>query len=179
MQARLNELSTYGLLKGIPQEETLAYVDALCAAGCLRVSPGPYPTVSTTELGNRVMREQELIELALPEDVKVIDEDDGLLPQTALQTYTLFRNGHSVAEIATQRSLVINTIEGHLIECITAGLAVDITKLVSESDRSQIEKAIAEHGTEKLKPIHESLPDTITYNMIRFVVAERRQNTEG
>jgi ATP-dependent DNA helicase RecQ len=174
MQARLNQLSTYGLLKGIPQEVTLAYVDALCAAGCLRVSPGAYPTVSITELGNRVMREQERIELALPEDVRVNDEDDGLLPQTALQTYTLFRNGNSVEEIATQRSLVTNTVEGHLIECMSAGLALDITKLVSASDRAQIEKAIGEHGTEKLKPIHESLPESITYNMIRFVVAEHR-----
>jgi ATP-dependent DNA helicase RecQ len=175
MQARLNELSTYGLLKDISQDEILVYVDALCAADCLRISPGAYPTVSITELGSRVMREQERIELALPEDGQVVDEDDGLLPQTALQTYTLFRNGNSVEEIATQRKLVTNTIEGHLIECISAGLAVDITKLVSESDRAQIEKAIAEHGIEKLKPIHESLPESITYNMIRFVVEEHRR----
>ena len=174
MQARLNELSTYALLKGMPQEETLAFIDALCAAGCLRVSPGAYPTVSITELGNRVMREQERIELGLPVDGQVVDEDDGLLPQTALQTYTLFRNGQSVEQIATQRKLVTKTVEGHLIECISAGLAVDITKLVSESDRTQIEHAIVEYGAEKLKPIHDSLPESITYNMIRFVVAERR-----
>jgi len=172
MQARLHELSTYGLLKGIPQDETLAYIDALCAAGCLRVSRGAYPTVSITERGNRVMREQERIELALPEDVKVNNEDDGLLPQTALQTYTLFRNGHSVEDIAAQRNLITKTIEGHLIECMSAGLAVDVTKFVSESARAQIEKAIAEHGIEKLKPIHDALPESITYNMIRFVVAE-------
>ena len=172
MQARLHELSTYGLLKGIPQDETLAYIDALCAAGCLRVSPGAYPTVSITERGNRVMREQERIELALPEDVKANNEDDGLLPQTALQTYTLFRNGHSVEDIAAQRNLITKTIEGHLIECMSAGLAVDVTKFVSESARAQIEKAIAEHGIEKLKPIHDALPESITYNMIRFVVAE-------
>jgi ATP-dependent DNA helicase RecQ len=174
MQARLNELSTYGLLKGTPQDETLAYIDALCVAGCLRVSPGAYPTVSITELGNRVMREQERVELALPEDVVVNDEDEGLLPPTALQTYTLFRADHSVEEIATQRNLVTKTIEGHLIECMAAGLTVDVSRLVSESDRTQIEKAIAEHGTEKLKPIHESLPESITYNMIRFVVEEHR-----
>jgi superfamily II DNA helicase RecQ len=173
MQARLNELSTYGLLRDVPQDETLAYIDALCVAGCLRVSPGAYPTVSITDLGNRVMREQERLELALPEDVQVNDEDDGLLPQTALQTYNLFRNGQSVAEIAAQRNLVANTIEGHLIECISSGLAVDIARLVSESDRSQIEKAIAEHGVEKLKPIRDSLPESITYNMIRFVVAAK------
>lgn len=174
MQAHLNELSTYGLLKDMRQDDILLYIDALCAAGCLRVSPGEYPTVSITELGERVMREQERIQLALPEDGRAPDEDESLLPATALQTFTLFRNGHTVADIAQQRELVANTIEGHLVECIEAGLPVDLTKLVSDSDRSQIEKAIAEHGTEKLKPIRESLPESITYNMIRFVVARQR-----
>ena len=65
MQAKLNELSTYGLLKDMRQEEILLYIDALLAAGCLRVSGGTYPTISITELGDRVMREQEKIELAL------------------------------------------------------------------------------------------------------------------
>jgi ATP-dependent DNA helicase RecQ len=65
MQAHLNELSTYGLLKDMRQDDILLYVDALCAAGCLRVSQGEYPTVSITESGDRVMREQERIELAL------------------------------------------------------------------------------------------------------------------
>ena len=67
MQAHLNELSTYGLLRDVRQEEVLLYINALCAAGCLRVSGGAYPTVSITELGERVMREQEQIELALPQ----------------------------------------------------------------------------------------------------------------
>jgi ATP-dependent DNA helicase RecQ len=173
MQAQLNELSTYGLLRDVSQEETLAYIDALCAAGCLRVSPGAYPTVAITELGNRVMREQERIELALPDEMGVIEEDEGLLPPTALETYNLFRSGCSVEDIASQRNLVTNTIEGHLIECMAAGMEVDISKMVGDSDREQIEKAIAEQGAEKLKPIHDSLPASITYNMIRFVVAEK------
>ena len=65
MQAKLNELSTYGLLKDMRQEDILLYIEALLAAGCLRVSAGAYPTISITELGDRVMREQEQIELAL------------------------------------------------------------------------------------------------------------------
>jgi ATP-dependent DNA helicase RecQ len=178
MQAHLNELSTYGLLKDMRQDDILVYIDALCAANCLRVSRGEYPTISITEFGARVMREEELIELALPESGEFNDEDDGLLPQTALQTYNLFRSGHSVEEIASQRNLVTNTIEGHLLECMTAGLAVDITKLISASDRAQIEKAIAELGTGKLKPIHDSLPESITYNMIRFVIAGNRQTAK-
>ncbi len=174
MQAHLNELSTYGLLKDMRQDDILLYIDALCAAGCLRVSSGEYPTISITNLGERVMRDQERIQLALTDNGMAEDEEEGLLPATALQTYTLFCNGHSVADIAKQRELVTNTIEGHLVECIAGGLPVDLTKLVSDADRTQIEKAIAEHGTEKLKPIRESLPESITYNMIRFVVARQR-----
>jgi len=66
MQSHLNELSTYGLLKDMRQDDILIYIDALIQARCLRVSPGEYPTVSITELGDRVMREQEQIELLLP-----------------------------------------------------------------------------------------------------------------
>ena len=65
MTAHLNELSTYGLLKDMRQEDILFYIDALLSSGCLRVSGGTYPTVSITELGERVMREQEKVELAL------------------------------------------------------------------------------------------------------------------
>ena len=66
LTARLNELSTYGLLKEMAQDEVLSYIDALVAARCLRVKGGAYPTISTTELGDKVMREQEKIALALP-----------------------------------------------------------------------------------------------------------------
>jgi ATP-dependent DNA helicase RecQ len=66
MQAHLNELSTYGILREMRQDDLLAYVDALVGARCLRLSAGTYPTVSITELGERVMREQERVELPLP-----------------------------------------------------------------------------------------------------------------
>ena len=66
LTARLNELSTYGLLKDMAQDELQLYIDALVAARCLRVKGGAYPTISTTELGDRVMREQEQVALSLP-----------------------------------------------------------------------------------------------------------------
>jgi ATP-dependent DNA helicase RecQ len=66
MQSQLNELSTYGLLKDMRQNDILIYIDELIRARCLKASPGAYPTVSITELGDQVMREQEAIELALP-----------------------------------------------------------------------------------------------------------------
>ncbi len=68
MQAHLNELSTYGLLKDMRQEDILLYIEALCGARCMRVKPGSYPTISITKLGERVMREEERVELKLSED---------------------------------------------------------------------------------------------------------------
>lgn len=66
LKSNLNQLSTYGLLSDMPQDEIQLYVDALIAARCLKVKGGAYPTISNTDLGDRVMREQERIELALP-----------------------------------------------------------------------------------------------------------------
>jgi len=69
MQSHLNELSTYGLLKDMRQDDILNYIDALIRARCLTISPGEYPTISITDLGDRVMREQQLIELAIPKSL--------------------------------------------------------------------------------------------------------------
>jgi len=66
LTASLNELSTYGLLKDMAADELAAYIDALVEARCLKMKPGAYPTLSTTDLGDRVMREQESINLTLP-----------------------------------------------------------------------------------------------------------------
>jgi len=68
LEAGLNELSTYGLLKDMAQDELQLYIDALVEARCLHARPGAYPTISTTELGDRVMREQEQVTLSLPID---------------------------------------------------------------------------------------------------------------
>ena len=66
MTAHLNELSTYGLLRDMANDELEVYVSALIDARCLRVKGGAYPTIAATELGDRVMREQEQVMLTLP-----------------------------------------------------------------------------------------------------------------
>jgi len=178
MQAHLNELSTYGLLKDMRQDDILIYVDALIRARCLRVSPGEYPTVSITELGDRVMREQEPIELALPQVTDDQSHVTAPVPEehsptkTMMETYGFYQQGLSIEEIARQRNCTTGTVEGHLINCISEGYAIDTTQFVSDANRVLIEAAINDHGTAKLKPLHDSLPETISYNMIRVVVAE-------
>src|SRR5712691_4017985 len=168
MQARLNELSTYGLLRDMRQDDILLYIDALLAARCLQVSPGEYPTISITELGGRVMRERERVELALPMTPGPSSSDSpvsasgagkpGTPSKTIEETYALYREGLSLEEIARQRKYTRATIESHLLDCVRAGFSVEVSRFVPDTDRALIERAITEHGTKKLKPIHDSLP---------------------
>ena len=186
MQAHLNELSTYGLLRDMRQDEILLYIDALLAARCLQVSSGEYPTISITELGGRVMRERERVELPLPQSSGQSSANSPVPAsgapgkpatpsKTIEETYVLYREGLSLEEIARQRRYTRATIESHLVDCVRAGFSVEVSRFVPDTDRALIERAITEHGTKKLKPIHDSLPDSITYNMIRFVIADRRR----
>lgn len=181
LQARLNELSTYGLLKEIKQDEILSYVEALIGARCLRITPGEYPVILITELGDAVMREREKVELALPAvGRQVVAEVDALAKvelvyvpsKTIMETYALYRRGISIEDIASQRNCTTRTIEGHLADGVRAGLDIDVSQFVTDGERAQIEKAVAEHGADKLRPIRDALPESITYTMIRFVIAE-------
>jgi RecQ family ATP-dependent DNA helicase len=185
-QAGLDQLSTYGILSGRTQDEILLYVDALVAAGCLHVTGGAYPTIALTPTGGEVMRERATVELRLPP----LYTGPAYAPQTSSrpgsrpsapaapkastvdETYALYEQGLTVEEICAQRGLTEITVEGHLADCILRGRPFDISRYVSTEDRAHIERAAAQLGTERLKPLREALPRHITYRMIRFVVAD-------
>lgn len=186
INAGLNTLSTYGLLSDLRQDDILVFIDALLAADCLEISSGLYPTISITDRGDAVMRERERVELALPGAGAVAtsapsagDADREVnRTKTMMLSYALYQQKQSVAEIARQRNCTTGTIEGHLIDCLLAGLPINIADFVSAADRALIERAITEHNSDKIKPIREALPESITYNMIRFVLAELVQAKE-
>jgi len=187
MSARLNALSTYGLLRDMRQDDIMLYIDALIVAGCLELTSGFYPTISITDRGDAVMRERERVHLALSGSVVTasagsymvaandVDGDSGdevTRSKTMMQTYALYRQEHSVEEIAKERHCTMGTVEGHLIDCVRAGFPIDLAQFVSAGDRVLIEEAIAAHNSDQLKPIRDALPERITYNMIRFVMAD-------
>ncbi|HEY0003796.1 MAG TPA: RecQ family ATP-dependent DNA helicase [Pyrinomonadaceae bacterium] len=190
-QAGLDQLSTYGILSDMTQEELLTYVDALVAAGALSVTGGAYPTVSLTALGADVMHERAAIELALPQTaLSALSVSSGFAPSrssartaqtishaaprvsTVEETYNLYLEGLTIEEISQRRGLTVMTIEKHLADCIIEGRPFDISQHVSAEDRALIEMAVERFGTELLKPLREALPARINYRMIRFVVAD-------
>ncbi|MDQ3819798.1 MAG: RecQ family ATP-dependent DNA helicase [Acidobacteriota bacterium] len=188
LQAGLDELSTYGILDDMTQEELMIYIDALVAAGCLKVTGGAYPTVSITQLGGDVMRERAEVELALQETTLSVLATAAYNPvpsvkapklkpiSTVDETYNLYNEGLSIEEICQQRGLTAMTVEKHLAECITEGRPFDISRHVSDEDRRLIEEAIRQLGTKLLRPLRDALPQRINYRMIRFVVADVERN---
>jgi ATP-dependent DNA helicase RecQ len=66
VEHRLDQFSTYGLLKEMTQDEITAYMKALIQAGCVDVAKGQYPTVSLTDFGRDVMQSKADVMLALP-----------------------------------------------------------------------------------------------------------------
>ncbi|MBV9211841.1 MAG: helix-turn-helix domain-containing protein, partial [Acidobacteria bacterium] len=183
LQAGLNQLSTYGILDDMTQDELMLYIDALVVAGCLQVTGGTYPTVSLSKLGDDVMRERASVELALPStSLSELAHSSGVSTTTTTpktksvntvdETYALYCEGLSIEEISKQRNLTEITIEKHLADCITEGRDVDVSRYVSTEDRALIEQAIRQIGTERLRPLRDALPAHISYRMIRFVAAD-------
>jgi len=86
-------------------------------------------------------------------------------------SYTLFKQGKTIAEIAEERSLSINTIESHLSYYIASGdLLID--DLVDVQKQKAIQKAAEIYGTANgLKILKDNLPEEISYGEIRMVLA--------
>jgi ATP-dependent DNA helicase RecQ len=178
--AGLDQLSTYGILDDMTQDELMLYIDALVAVGCLNTTGGAYPTVSLSSFGADVMRERATLELAIGDTAlsTIAHSKSDTRPaareksSTVDETYALYCEGLTVEEIARQRNLTEMTIEKHLADCITAGRPVDITRHVTDEDRALIEIAVEQLGTQLLRPLRDALPAHINYRMIRFVVAD-------
>jgi RecQ family ATP-dependent DNA helicase len=187
-QAGLDQLSTYGILRDMTQDEIIAYIDALIIAGALRVTGGAYPTVFITARGREVMRERAEIELNLPDIstmTSVAPHSDAPFSNASARraeaestidaTFALYEQDLTIEEIAEMRGLTVQTIEKHLADGLIEGREFDISKYVPDEDRALIERAIAQHGAERLRPLRDALPARINYRMIRFVVADQQR----
>ncbi|MDP2662366.1 MAG: DNA helicase RecQ [Dehalococcoidia bacterium] len=95
----------------------------------------------------------------------------GELGDSTHLTLDLFRKGHNLAEIASQRALKLPTLVDHLVEAMEAGERLPLERLVSDDKRRAIEEAMSRLGTMPLKPVLESLGKGYTYAELRFVRA--------
>jgi ATP-dependent DNA helicase RecQ len=96
-----------------------------------------------------------------------------------ITTYELFQDGKSINEIASIRSLSVQTIEDHLIKCHSEGFTINWDKLILEKYKDIIIKKIHELGASKLKPLKEALPDDVSYFQIKAVIASEQLTTRS
>lgn len=95
-------------------------------------------------------------------------------PQTSLESFRLFQQSRDPARVAAERKLTQGTVIFHIVQVVQNGLAGDdfnLDGIVTPEQQQLITAAIKEHGTERLKPIKENVPEEISYDQIRLVLA--------
>jgi uncharacterized protein YpbB len=88
-------------------------------------------------------------------------------------TYSMFKNGKTIPEIARERSLTESTIQGHFLPYIEEGL-ITIKELVDPRKVKTISKAIDETEEPGLTAIKRKLDNSHTFGEIRLVLASRK-----
>ena len=96
--------------------------------------------------------------------LKIVDK-----PDTKSISFQLYNEGKTIEEIAAERNLTFNTIEGHLSYFVGTG-EVELDKLMSKPKQDQIKSAIKKYGVESLAVLFENLKD-ISFGEIRMVIA--------
>jgi len=91
------------------------------------------------------------------------------LSDTQRDTFTLYRQGLSLPEMASRRGLKDLTVVAHLEELLAAGLDIDLRRFVDADKIPLIEARLEELGAIGLTPLKEGLPESISYTDIRLV----------
>ena len=90
---------------------------------------------------------------------------------TKIVTYNLFMEGKTPDEISNIRGLTLNTVQNHLIACFENGLPIDLNNYIDMDAKDLVFDAFRKCGIEKLKPIKDALPSSISYFDIKYFLA--------
>ncbi|MFA6150879.1 MAG: helix-turn-helix domain-containing protein [Chitinophagaceae bacterium] len=93
-------------------------------------------------------------------------------------TFDMYKEGKTVEEIATARSMAISTIEGHLTQFVGTG-ELEVTEFVTPSELSLVLKKIKELDGLSGSILKENLPPEITYTKLRAVLAYHHRVKES
>lgn len=92
---------------------------------------------------------------------------------TQSESFTLYKQGKTIAEIAADRGLATTTIEGHLAYFIEQQ-ELEITAIVKPEKIPPIQDVIEKYGDDKLAPLKEVLGEDYSYGEIKSVVSWMR-----
>lgn len=97
-------------------------------------------------------------------------EPKAIKTDTKAESFNLYREGKTIAEIAQQRNLSVQTIEGHLTYYVQQG-SLKVEDLVSREKIVLIEPIAREFATESLTALKGKLGSEVSFGEIRLVLA--------
>jgi len=115
-------------------------------------------------------------ELLLPSKKKATREKKPPKPDTRAESFRLYREGLTVAEIAKERNLNIQTIEGHLCRFIAKG-EIAIESLVQQEKLLKLLPAVEAFTGESIVPLKEALGPDFSFSEIRMGLAWKEYTT--
>ena len=98
------------------------------------------------------------------------------MSDTILESVNFYKQDYSPEQIAKIRSLGVSTIYNHLVLWYLAGGELPVEKFVSPDEEQMILQVLPEAGSPHiLRAIKDQLPETISYEQIRMVIAKRQK----
>ncbi|MFA5777073.1 MAG: RecQ family ATP-dependent DNA helicase [Parcubacteria group bacterium] len=99
------------------------------------------------------------------------------LSATVQATVDVYKRGFDIIDIAKMRSLGVGTITEHLIDWYSRGGKFRIEEHIDAGDEEKIISAIKKVGSsERVGPIKNILPEDVSYEKIRLVIAKMKRN---
>ncbi len=97
------------------------------------------------------------------------------MSRPAEETIRLLAQGKSLDEIAKLRDRQMASVTSMVADLVEQGRLGFQPKWVDESKRAAIEEACGRLGTERLRPLKDALPEDVTFDEIRLVIAHVRR----
>lgn len=167
----------YGKLADITQRQIGYIIEDLIRHGYLKTIGGEYPVLALTPQGDLVLQNRAAIGLKLmmlPSTGKRADRKAARQVGGSVEyTLALIQQGKLPDEIARTRSLAISTIYGHIERLIKEG-RISGEQVVPPDVRTQIVAGMAQWNGQWLSELKALLPESISYDQIRCVVAAHR-----
>ncbi len=167
----------YSKLAALKQKDIEEMILELISLGYFKVVGGEYPVIKLTPKGESAIQQKASISLKLPQGFSKhkIEKKKAQIHAGGTVEYTaqLINEGLTPLQVAHQRELTLTTIYGHCAKLIEAG-KLNVDKVIEKETKEKIESAIQKVGsTQYLFPIKSILPDEISYEVIRCVVASQ------
>ncbi|MFP4600355.1 MAG: RecQ family ATP-dependent DNA helicase [Persicimonas sp.] len=182
-QAGFDRLSTHGILSELVQDDLVYLLDLVTGHGL--VQRNEHGCVSITDLGGRVMRDDEPMPEALAAQLEqVVTEPNARQRRkqrrrsystsgnTYDETLKLINKGMHYEDIAKERGLKRSTITSHYIKLAARGEQFDLSEYLDGDILARLRTLTEEWAAgDHLSPLKEALPDSCSYPKMKVHLA--------